>query len=253
MDDLISRQAVKELAHKQVREKYCGMALKEHRDFYIKLADSIIDLLPSAQPELIEKVAYIRGFEQGRTQGMIDAQGEQMSRLIDNTIKAEWTNADALDLQSTCNQLATDTISRQAAIDALEERLQANGYSNVTLVSELNRSIGYLKRLPSAQVELSEEDKRLLRKLRTFHNGAYAKVLDKLMAFIQTEQQWIPVNKKIPEEDVAVLVTDDAGGMTTVDVDRCGKYENRDERFWYYSQNVIAWMPLPEPYQEGER
>ena len=31
--------------------------------------------LPSAQPELIEKTAYIRGFEQGRTQGMIDAQG----------------------------------------------------------------------------------------------------------------------------------------------------------------------------------
>ena len=34
-------------------------------------------LLPSAQPELIEKTAYIRGFEHGRTQGMIDAQGEK--------------------------------------------------------------------------------------------------------------------------------------------------------------------------------
>lgn len=53
MDDLISRQAVKELAHNQVREKFCGMAFKKHRDFYIKLADSIIDLLPSAQPEII--------------------------------------------------------------------------------------------------------------------------------------------------------------------------------------------------------
>lgn len=29
-------------------------------------------------------------------------------------IKAEWTKADALDLQPTCNNLATDTISRQA-------------------------------------------------------------------------------------------------------------------------------------------
>ena len=36
-----------------------------------------IELIPSAQPELIEKEAYIRGFEQGRTQGMIDAQGEK--------------------------------------------------------------------------------------------------------------------------------------------------------------------------------
>ena len=36
---------------------------------------AIYDMPPSAQPELIEKTAYIRGFEQGRTQGMIDAQG----------------------------------------------------------------------------------------------------------------------------------------------------------------------------------
>lgn len=35
----------------------------------------IINALPSAQSELIERTAYIRGFEQGRTQGMIDSQG----------------------------------------------------------------------------------------------------------------------------------------------------------------------------------
>ena len=53
MDDVISRQAVKELAHNQVREKYCCVALKEKRDFYIKLADSIIDLLPPIQSEIV--------------------------------------------------------------------------------------------------------------------------------------------------------------------------------------------------------
>ena len=47
-----------------------------------------------------------------------------------------------------------DLISRQAAIDVLEERLHANGYSNVALVSELHRSIGYLMQLPSAQQEI---------------------------------------------------------------------------------------------------
>lgn len=45
--------------------------------------------------------------------------------------------------------MMAEYIERQAAIDVLEERLQANGYSNVALVSELNRSIGYLMRLPS--------------------------------------------------------------------------------------------------------
>lgn len=34
-----------------------------------------LETVPSAQPEQIEKAAYIRGFEQGRTQGMIDSQG----------------------------------------------------------------------------------------------------------------------------------------------------------------------------------
>lgn len=43
----------------------------------------------------------------------------------------------------------SDLINRQEAIDVLKERLQANGYSNVALVSELNRSIGYLMNLPS--------------------------------------------------------------------------------------------------------
>lgn len=59
-----------------------------------------------------------------------------------------------------------DYIERRAAIDVLEERLQANGYSNVALVSELNRSIGYLMRLPSADVQphqLTEEDLNELR------------------------------------------------------------------------------------------
>lgn len=45
----------------------------------------------------------------------------------------------------------SDLISRQAAIDVLKERLQANGYSNTALVSELNRSIWYLMRLSSAE------------------------------------------------------------------------------------------------------
>lgn len=54
----------------------------------------------------------------------------------------------------------TDYIDRQAAIDALEERLQANGHSNVALVSELNRSIGCLMQLPSAEVEPVKRGKR---------------------------------------------------------------------------------------------
>lgn len=52
-------------------------------------------------------------------------------------IKAEWTNADALDLQPTCNQLATDTISRQAATDALMEQFKRNTPITVHPVGEV--------------------------------------------------------------------------------------------------------------------
>ena len=64
----------------------------------------------------------------------------------------------------------------------------------------------------------------------------------------QPEQRWIPVTDHLPDEDVPVLVTDDAGGMATVGIDSCGRYEDTGERFWYTSQNVTAWMDTVEPY-----
>ena len=47
-----------------------------------------------------------------------------------------------------------DYISRQAAIDVIDERLIANGYTNTALVSELNRLVGIVKRLPSAEPQI---------------------------------------------------------------------------------------------------
>jgi hypothetical protein len=65
--------------------------------------------------------------------------------------------------------------------------------------------------------------------------------------------RWIPVTERLPEVDELVLVTDDSGGVKTVGVDRCGEYEASSKRFWYYTQNVTAWMPLPKPYKkEGD-
>ena len=65
MSDLIDRQA----AINTVKKHY-----RVDNDL-LKVIVYQLENLPSAQPELIEKVAYIRGFEQGRTQGMIDSQG----------------------------------------------------------------------------------------------------------------------------------------------------------------------------------
>ena len=55
-------------------------------------------------------------------------------------------------VSSSCNH-ENDSISRQAVIDEIEERKNANGYRNVAVISELNRLEGYIMRLPSAHSE----------------------------------------------------------------------------------------------------
>ena len=59
---------------------------------------------------------------------------------------------------------------------------------------------------------------------------------------------WIPCSERLPEDDGEYLVTDASGGAATVtetyfitDCDGEGHWGALD---------VIAWMPLPEPYEE---
>ena len=73
--DCISREAAIVQVNKVIWDDAVAHDVKE-----------VLKELPAAQPELIEKVAYIRGFEQGRTQGMIDAQGHGRG-MTDERIK----------------------------------------------------------------------------------------------------------------------------------------------------------------------
>ena len=56
--------------------------------------------------------------------------------------------------------------------------------------------------------------------------------------------RWIPVTERLPEKEDAYLVTVES---------MFGNYVTRERFFrnrWSYSC-VVAWMPLPEPYEEG--
>lgn len=63
-----------------------------------------------------------------------------------------------------------------------------------------------------------------------------------------SEQQWIPVTKRLPEPRIDVWCNSDLGQMV-------GYYDETIETWFgrdYLELLVNAWMPLPEPYREGE-
>lgn len=82
--------------------------------------------------------------------------------------------------------------------------------------------------------------------------------------------QWIPVTKRLPEEDKEVLISyrykEGEGDTSHVKIDitsygqmyfggnKVGKTKHWRAPFEYFESNyeVIAWMPLPEPYKESE-
>lgn len=68
------------------------------------------------------------------------------------------------------------------------------------------------------------------------------------------ELQWIPVKERLPENDKPVLVTlkwgEDNYEITTGEYWKDGKGE--DEGWGSFNDYVIAWMPLPDAYREGE-
>lgn len=71
---------------------------------------------------------------------------------------------------------------------------------------------------------------------------------DILNTYNQLKQEWIPVTERLPKLDESgyayVMVCMDDEFVATTDY-------TRDEGFslWAESGEVIAWMPLPEPYR----
>lgn len=61
-------------------------------------------------------------------------------------------------------------------------------------------------------------------------------------------QRWIPCNERLPEESGNYLVTAMWKGRPEVDMD----YWQFDCMWDDWGDEVIAWMPLPEPWKGGE-
>ena len=153
-----------------------------------------------------------------------------------------------------------DCVSRRAAIDAV------NG---AVIKDEQQYAEDALKALPSAhqkekQVDLTRISETKMKividnyfksecntdtSIRQAFEKGFRIGVQKGITF-QTERKesdWTP-SEIPPEEEGGYLVTDDAGGVKTVQNDEFLHYEDGTP-LWLYSQNVTAWRPLPEPYR----
>ena len=113
-----------------------------------------------------------------------------------------------------------DLISRQAAIDALGEKPLAwtEGEYELGLQNQWQSDVDALKALPSAQ----------------------------------PEQKWIPCSERLPEKFQTCIVTDELR-QCTYEYDYDPKNEFTKKYGWRYNgRQIIAWMPLPEPYKGCE-
>ena len=111
-----------------------------------------------------------------------------------------------------------DLISRQLAIDALVKAIREDPYY------DSNERINGL--------------------------GVYdVRVIINDLPSAQPEQRWIPCSKRLPENRRYVLVTyQHEYGL----IDHGITWYGEAEKKWDTSRNVVAWMPLPEPYLGGD-
>ena len=70
----------------------------------------------------------------------------------------------------------------------------------------------------------------------------------------ENKPKWISCSQSLPEEEKEVLVYTDAGEMLVAYLfDDWGNLAWTTGGLGSGTVNVVAWMPLPEPYKEGDK
>lgn len=67
----------------------------------------------------------------------------------------------------------------------------------------------------------------------------------------RTKGKWVPVNDRLPDLFEVVLVTDECGKVFEYERRSLDDDGNVCDEWCFLGRNIVAWMPLPEPYEKG--
>ena len=186
---------------------------------------------------------------------------------IDNL--KNWWNAEYKE-PTTKNDLGVDCISRIETIDYLCKHCPDDGecFEDCDEIKHLRQmssvtsqfSSGLEKNSKELEKDFGESDcisradvKRAIEDALQSDNCDYdlRDFLDDLVdipSVTPQEPRWIPVSERMPEEQGLYLVTIKSGDKYYIDTDLYNTLYKKGFR----TPNVVAWMPLPQPYREVE-
>lgn len=72
---------------------------------------------------------------------------------------------------------------------------------------------------------------------------------EKYFELVERESNWIPCSERLPEDNTDVIVCFYSGTVTEMRYWGNGIFQGIYE---HTTKAIVAWMPLPEPYKEGE-
>ena len=105
--------------------------------------------------------------------------------------------------------------------------------------------LDYIDKMPS---ELTTDGRRMIRR-RTLEEY----ISDTLPYVSNSENpnkgEWIPVTERVPEKNAEVLATTEWGSITIAERYSANDYFINEGTTNADVDDIIAWMPLPEPYK----
>ena len=185
--------------------------------------------------------AYMKGYEDASKRYRTEPCEDAISRSDAIRVASgycHWTNIpDELAKLPSVNPIpCEDAISRQKVLEGLASIAKAKAKSDAQK-SMMGRTMFFVERMPSVSMEKTG--------------------------------RWIPVSEKLPEDGIYLVTAERTTGKPRVGIKsyakdlnrvddfdfpkhKCGWYDYDSEYGYWEDTDVIAWMPLPQPYEPQE-